>query len=517
MGAPMKGRHPATETVATESSPPGPQPVEMGKIGRHGLVYGAGILLSRTVAFIMLPVYTRFLTPADYGALQLVAMTLEVVSIVAGSRIAQGVFRFYHKADTESERQDVLGTALVMLGTAYVLASLAMFAGSGALAELIFGSPDGQLLIQVASGQLAFEAFILVPFAFLQVSNRSTTYFRVSATRLALQVGFNLVFVVGFRLAALGVLLGNLIAAMVMGTYLSLTMIREIGFRFSRPAARDLLRFGIPLVLTQVATFIGTYGDRYVLQKESGEAVVGLYALAYQFGFLLFAVGFNPFKTVWDPNRFAIAKRHDRDDIYARGFVYCNVVLFTVAVLIVTFVADFLGIVADPAFYTASRVVPIVVIAYVFQAWEHYTNLGIMIRERTEAITVANWAAAGVAIVGYLTLIPRYLAFGAAWATVIAFGFRFVLIYGMAQRLWPVRYRWGPVFRMAGIAVVAGGAAISIPTPNRIVSILWHVAVIVAFVGTVSVSGVLNQDERTWLLRRAGRLWAQRPWARRAA
>ena len=94
-------------------------------MGRHGLVYGAGILLSRLVAFVMLPVYTRFLTPSDYGALQLVAMTFEVVSIVAGSRIAQGIFRFYHKADGESGRRDVLSTSLVLLGSTYLLASVA--------------------------------------------------------------------------------------------------------------------------------------------------------------------------------------------------------------------------------------------------------------------------------------------------------------------------------------------------------------------------------------------------------
>jgi O-antigen/teichoic acid export membrane protein len=51
-------------------------PFRMSRVGRHALVYGAGILLAKAIAFVMLPVYTRFLTPSDYGVMELIEMTL---------------------------------------------------------------------------------------------------------------------------------------------------------------------------------------------------------------------------------------------------------------------------------------------------------------------------------------------------------------------------------------------------------------------------------------------------------
>src|SRR5207245_11216684 len=90
----------------------------MSRIGKHGLVYGGGIILSKAVAFIMLPVYTHYLTPADYGLLQLVDMVLEVASIVAGSRLGAGIFRYYHKANTPGTRRAAPSTALIVLLTA---------------------------------------------------------------------------------------------------------------------------------------------------------------------------------------------------------------------------------------------------------------------------------------------------------------------------------------------------------------------------------------------------------------
>ena len=90
-------------------------PFRMARVGRHTLVYGAGLLLGKAVAFVMLPLYTRYLTPADYGVMQLVDMTLEIVSIFAGTRIAAGVFRYYHKAENEAGRRAVLSTAAILL------------------------------------------------------------------------------------------------------------------------------------------------------------------------------------------------------------------------------------------------------------------------------------------------------------------------------------------------------------------------------------------------------------------
>src|SRR2546429_9039490 len=73
-------------------------------------------------------------------------------------------------------------------------------------------------------------------------------------------------------------------------------------------------------------------------------------------------------------------------------------------------------------------------------------------RERKEYNTFANGVRTVVALVGYVALIPRWLGLGAALATVAAFAVREWLTYRCSQRLWPIRYDWRPVVRLAGIA-----------------------------------------------------------------
>jgi O-antigen/teichoic acid export membrane protein len=303
-------------------------------------------------------------------------------------------------------------------------------------------------------------------------------------------------------MGVLGVLLSSLIANLVVGSVLAARMLSSIGVRFRLSVAREFLRFGIPLIAMQAATFIVTFGDRYFLNKASSTTEVGLYGLAYQFGFLVVAVGYAPFQRVWDPQRFAVAKRPDRDAVFAQVFVYLNVLLLSAALGISLFAEDVLRLIATPAFHSAAMFVPVLAAAYVLQSWGSFLNLGIFVKERTEYFTLANWVAAAVALAGYVTLIPRWHAWGATVTTLASLAVRCWLSHVLSQRLWRVEYRWGPVVRLATVAGTIGAASTLIPRLPFILSISVHAALFAAYVLLVWWLPILAAEERVAIRRR---------------
>jgi O-antigen/teichoic acid export membrane protein len=290
--------------------------------------------------------------------------------------------------------------------------------------------------------------------------------------------------------------MSNAIATTTVGLTLAFGLVRSVGIHFCASAARRLARYGLPLVATQIATFVSTFGDRYVLNRHADMATVGLYALAYQFGFLLAMVGSMPVDLVWEPIRFGMAERPDRDRVLSRAFVYLNLLLISAALGITLFAADVLRVMTLPAFYPAARIVPIVLIAYIFQSWTGMQDVGIHLRERTEFITVANWVAASVAIAGYFLLIPRWLGLGAAVATVIAFGVRYLIIVRVSLRLLPVQYQWRPVMRIIGLALAAALISFAAPTSGIVASLALRAGIFVLYAGAVWRARVLTDDER---------------------
>lgn len=440
-------------------------------VARHSLVYAVGIVAGKAVSILMLPIYTRFLTPADYGILALVDLTLEFIALLAGAKLALGVFRFYHKAESQRERDEVVSTGFLLVGGMYSLVGVGTLLAATPLSALVFGSPDKAILFQVAAANLAFSALLIVPLALARVQDRSTFFVCAQLIKLGLQVAFVVVFLVVLDLGVLGVFLGNLVANLTAAAALTVWLFRTVRPSWSLRAARDLVRYGLPLMATKVATFFSTFSDRFFLQAAADETVVGLYNLAYQFGFVLVMVGFTPVDLIWGPKRFKVAREEGGEEILSRAFVLINVVLVTMAVGICLFAWDLLRVMATPAFYPAVHVVPVLLAAYVLYAWGHILDIGILVSEKTKYVTLANFVASGVAVLGYWLLIPHFLAWGAAGVTLLTFVIQVSLLYVFSQRLWRIEYQWRPVLILVGWAVLISGIGLALPETTVIRSI----------------------------------------------
>ena len=109
---------------------PGPGAAEAPRPGfaREAALYGVGVVVARAVSFVMLPVYTRFLSPSDYGVLQILQMVLDVTAILLSGGLASGVLRFTLKAKTAEERHGVVSTAFLLLTGLHATGALILFA-----------------------------------------------------------------------------------------------------------------------------------------------------------------------------------------------------------------------------------------------------------------------------------------------------------------------------------------------------------------------------------------------------
>jgi len=480
----------------TEEREGGSEPGLLAGVARHSLVYAVGMIIGRAVSFLMLPIYTRFLTPADYGVMALVEMTLDFISIVAGARLALGLFRYYHKEETPEGQNDIISTSFLLIGIMYTLVGGATFLAAAPLSQFMFGSGEHTVLFRIAAVNVALGALSIIPFSLARVQDRSLLFVGMNLLKLALQVGFVLLFLVVMRLGVLGVFLATLVANLTVGGVMTVWLFRRVRLSWTGGAARDLLRYGVPLMATQVATFATTFSDRFFLQIWADEAAVGLYNLAYQFGFIMVMLGYGPIEQIWGPKRFAIMKESNSDALLSRGFLLINVVLISVAVAIALFVKDLLRVMATEDFFSAYKVVPIILLAYVFSSWASIQDIGILVREKTRYIAIANFVVAAVAILGYFIFIPRFFEWGAAGVTLVAFALQFSLVYWFSQRLCRVEYRWRPVLILMGWAAAVTIIGVLLPEMPIVSSVLVRSGLGLVFLGGIWFLPILGAEDR---------------------
>jgi len=455
-----------------------------------------GSILQRCVSFVMLPIYTRCLTPADYGTIELLSMVLDFVGIILGLRVGQAIFRFYEKYDNIQDKNEVITTSMYLVALLNLSGILLIVLSARPLTYFAFGDYDNVFFLILFSFTLLGQGFIEISMTFLRAQQKPWLFITFSLLKLALQLGLNIYFVVIRDLHVAGVIYSALLSSATMIIILGGYTFKLTGWRASAEKAKQLVSFSMPLVLTGMISFYITFGDRYFLRLIVDLAEVGVYSLGYKFGFLLaFLVG-EPFGNIWNSERYKIYRKEKAKEEYSKIFLGYNLVLFLVVVGISVFVKDLLMIISVPAFWPAANIVPIVLSAYVANIWTGFTNLGVMLEQKTIEITYGTLMAAAVVTAAYLVLIPHFGAMGAAWASLLAFGTRFAWVYWRSKRLYDMGLSWKPV----GILVLVGTAAISLSyrTPDDLfVSLCLNTAIfVISCLSLLVIPGILPVEYR---------------------
>ncbi len=421
-------------------------PNSMRRLGRASVVYGLGAAVGRAASIVMLPIYTRLLTPGDYGILQMLDLTIDVIALLLSAGATAGVMRFYYKSDSPEERKSILGSAFLMLTGLNTIGGLLMALLAPAIMTHLLGPTATPTMVYLSAANFAVGAISIVPLLLLQMQERAMLFTMLNVGRLVVQLTLNVVLLVVFRMGPLGILTSNLVASSLMAIVTSVLFVRGAGFRISWEAVRRLQGFAIPYQVTMAGAFILTFGNRFFIKKYFGIDQVGIYGLAFQFGFLLASLTSAPILRAWTPQRHQFAKlpREERDVLYNNGMIFLSAVTIAAAAGIALFVEPVLMIMSDPAFRGAALVVPLVVLAYVLQAWSDSFMFNFDVGERPTYITIGTWISVVISLGLFAVLVPRWGVMGAAVSTVIAFAVRLAIYWAWSTRVWPVSLNWRP-------------------------------------------------------------------------
>jgi O-antigen/teichoic acid export membrane protein len=431
---------------------------ELKRLGKHSLIYGLGGLVSRFLAVLLLPLYTRYLSPSDYGKVETLIALSTVIGIVLRFGITSALFRFYFDSPEPEQRRLVLRTSFwftMTMATAGMVAGIAL---SPQISQLLFGSGDDWELVAAAFVNIWVNMNYEQLTSLFRLEERSLGFVGASLANIFLTVGITVFLVVGLDAGPLGVIVGNFAGTLLV--YLSLVGYRreQLGLQFDRGLLREMNRFGLPLMPSALFLWVTNFSDRFFLVKLADTTEVGLYSVGVRIASALVLL-LTAFRLAWPAFAYSIEDEREARRTYA--FVLTYLVLITTWVatgltLLSPWIVDWL---AAPAFASSSRVVgPLAFAAVAFAAYI-VVAIGLGRARRTQFNWVVTGAAAAVNVALNLILIPPYGMMGAAIATVSAYATMFVGMSVWGQRVYRVPYQWRRVATAAaaGVALAVAG------------------------------------------------------------
>ncbi|MBP8145407.1 MAG: oligosaccharide flippase family protein [Inhella sp.] len=450
---------------------------------RDGTTYAVSAILSRGLAFLIVPLYSRLLVPGDYAALDLIATAGVLVNLIVPLEVGQGMAREWAEAPDDAARRRMAGTALAFTACAYALFLALALPLADALAARWIGSPAYGGALALGAVQMALNGLFLQLQGQFRWSRRPLAYGAVSVLQAALSLGLG---VAGARWQGLqGVLAGQALAAGLAAAVAFVALRTEMAPVFSREALRKMLAFSLPLVPSGAASFIAFYGNRGLLSTLAGLDQVGLYAVAARIAALttLLIVGVQGALT---PLVYAHHARPGVPAQLARFFAGFVALALALSLAVSLFAAELVAI-AQGAYAPAAALLPwLAPAALLAQMYIFAPGLGIARRTRTQLALMALAAAASVLL--NALLIPRFGALGAAVANLGVSALFFGSWWVAGQRLYPLPVAWPPL--VAALAAYGGALALGGFTTSGPL----RAALLLGFGATVWALGLLHRQ-----------------------
>ena len=423
---------------------------------KQTFIYGLATVVPRMLSFILVRLHTDksvLQNVSDYGDVSVIFAYFVLFNVILAYGMETAFFRFFN---TESEKKKVLSTASLSI----IFTSLG-FLGLG----LVFQQQIADLThvnvnyITLVVWILFLDALVIIPFAYLRAQGKPIKYSVVKLTNVVVNLGLNIflllylqalsvdnsiwnsIYVPNFEVSY--IFIANLLASGITLLIL-LPFYFKIKYKIDSVLWNKMLRYALPVLVAGIAFSINETFDRVLLERLLPESIaktsIGMYSACYKLALfmMLFATAY---RLGIEPFIFSQSKTKDATQNYAKileVFVICGAVILLVVVVFV----DVLKIILIPneAYWDAMKVVPVLLLAYLFLGIYHNLSVWYKITDRTKFGAYISVFGAIVTLLINIIFISTFSYMASAVATLVAYLSMTVLSYYFGRKHYPIPY-----------------------------------------------------------------------------
>ncbi len=406
-------------------------------LSKNTVVFTIGSFGARIISFLLVPLYTYVLSTSEYGTIDIVTTTVQLLIPVLTLNVQDAVLRF--ALDNDYRKEDVIRISLRINSISACILGIVLIIGT---------------FVQAIPLTSNYLVFLYISYVAGAINNSLTMYLKAKNKVVNLTVWglintlltcvFNLVLLLIVKLGVNGYMIsyasGTIIAN--IGMVVTAGIITDIKASKPNPVLkRAMLAYSIPLVLNSVAWWINNASDRYILTYFSGTSVNGIYSVSYKIPSIL-AIVQTIFYNAWSVSAITEYDKDDSDgfmgNVYSAyssmSFVGCSaIMLFNILIAKILYSKDF---------FQAWVFVPILLLGTVFNGLGHFHGAIFSARKLTKEISYTTLLGALINTVLNFIMIPHIGALGAAIATMIGYLVVWIIRTIHLKKIIRMRVKW---------------------------------------------------------------------------
>ena len=389
-------------------------------IAKNASIYTVFSIFSKAVNFLLLPLYTAYLTTEDYGIVGIITALTAFLSTIYVLSLNGAINRFYIEyKDSDHLLNALYSTIFITIIINVCVWTIIVFVGHNIFDYLLPGV-NFYPFIFWGLMTVSLKPIYLIYQRILQAQQNGKKVAILDFSLTAINITLTILFVVFLKEKAIGVIKAQTFAALVIAIAIIVIFLRKLQWTFNREIFNKTMKYSLPLIPHSMAGVTSTMIDRFVINKYLGAAEVGIYNIAFQFGNIsnIITSAFNQAYVPWFNQQVKDNKTKSVKEI-----VYVATIIFSLLAMGISLFADeILRLFAKGDFLKGTEYIPYLAFAYVLNgiyfifATELFYDISGKGSQKLAFITISS---AGLNFILNILFVPKWGIMGSAFAFII--------------------------------------------------------------------------------------------------
>lgn len=474
------------------------------KVIKNSTLYSFASFLQKGIGFFLLPVFTRYLTPEDYGVMNLLSSIVGVLSIMIMFSLHGAAKRFHFSYETEKGKASVWGTILIMILFSSLFWTVIVIVFHKYLIDPLTGDISFWKLTILSLLATMLNPVYLLYQTWLQTIEDGKKYTVNMLLNFASTTLLNIIVVVCLGWGVWGMLFSNLIVALIFFAYSLYKFLPIISLHFDKRIAKESLGYSIPLLPHNVSGYLSVMLDRVLLNKLATISQLGIYSVSNQFGLILNTItsSFNQAISPWffrELNKDSVNLKKLRQFTIGSTLL-CSIIAF----ILVFFTPEVIRFVTTEAYSKAWEPIIFISFGYVLNGLYYHFSTPLFY-SKPQLVFIVSFSQLIVNVVMNVALIPHYGYMGAGLSFMMTMFASAVFALLMTSKVYPqCKFPWIRLFMitiyfmaMSSLIFIIEGSVVTII--NKI-ALKIGICLINSFIAYIlfkqDIQSILNEVKR---------------------
>ncbi len=388
----------------------------MKKFIKSFFIYGLIPVFGKFISILLLPLYTRVLTPEDYGAQDVLVQLAIFFTFLINLDLYSGVGRYFYDKKDIIEKKKLISTGLwLTLIFGLIIVSLA-FIFKSALYNLFFETQKYKIAFYLTILWAPISAIYSYFSSVMRYEQKSKLYFALSNIQLIIRILATVLFVVVFRFGVMGVILGHIVGELIAILMFGFFLRHYFGFYFNKIDLKSILSFSLPMVPAVLILSSKNLFVRYIVVNYLSIVDLGYYTIALQIASILSFVQYG-LSSSWRPSLYEMIQKPTYEIEVKRIYNLFLGITSLVCLVIVFNGKLLLKILTTPAYFPAASIIGFIAVTSMLEIIGQISGCGPVIIKKTKYVSyievVASIASIFIFIViyNYIGIIGLAVAF----------------------------------------------------------------------------------------------------------